>query len=880
MRIGFVVIGWVMVMAAWPRVGQAQSIHIDVKGWPLKDALVQFSAQESIDVVFSERQVAGRQATCQYDGDAVEDALGCLLEGQGLRAERVRRRQYVLAAAPAEAESALQPRPLPRGMLRGFVADASTGEVLPGAHVYLPALRLGTTTNEAGYFAIPSLPVRAYTVRFSFLGFQSQDTLLIAGTATSDVRLAPAALQTAEVVVEAAREEAFPVEPGVVDVPIQELERLPSFPGEPDLFQALQWLPGVQKAGEVNGGLIVRGGEPDQNLYLLDGAPVYHPWHAFSLISTFQTETFKDIKLYQGSFPAEHGGRLSAVLDAELKDGNRTSPRTVAAIGVLSGRFIVESPLAKGVSFMVSGRRSYLDQIIGTNHPVEENGVRDTLRTGYFFYDLSGKATWRPSVRHRVSLSYYNGRDVLDVRLPFEISADINEWLKPADLFFEIDTKWGNRLVSARYQYLYSRRFFVTVTAYRSSYRAREGVVIRPTEASSIVSDYGVRLRDLGLKVDIDFYPSLSHQIRTGFRVVQRGFRSTLDARVQRSPGAVDALDQESRLEAFELVGYVQDSWQPSARWQVQPGVRASVFSGGSYVRLSPRLGVRYAVDPERLVLRGAAGAQVQYLHRVRDRFSLLYDMVSSRWIPASSAVPPSSNVQLSAGAESYPLPGLTVAMDTYWRYSNKVLLPRDEFQTKDGLEGPGIELGTLLGQYTRGKARAYGVELSARMERGPWQLWLSYAGGRSLSKAPELGETRFRSARFDVPRAFRGAVSRNGRRWSFALSAVSRSGLPETVPVSRYALGDPLDEEPTRFLYRPRINNGRLPPYLRYDFLAGYRFTILGARFRTQLHLYNLTNRRNVINRVYDPRQEGAVEIRNRHSLPFLPLLEILVEL
>ena len=880
MRIRFVVIGWLVVMAAGPQLGQAQAIRIDMQAFPLKEALVEFGAQESVDVVFSERQVADLASTCRYEGDSIEDALNCLLDDTGLRAERVRRRQYVLASAPVASASTSPLRaPVPRGMLRGFVTDAETGEVLPGAHVYLPDLRLGTTTNEAGYFALPSLPLRTYGVRFSFLGFQPQDTALVAGFETIDILLQPTSLQSEEVVVEGAPE-VLAVEPGVVDVPMQALEKLPAFPGEPDLFQALQWLPGVQKAGEINGGLIVRGGEPDQNLYLLDGAPVYHPWHAFSLISTFQTETFKDIKLYQGSFPAEHGGRLSAILDAEMKDGNRSSPKTVAAIGVLSGRFVVESPITDDVSFMISGRRSYLDQLLGKDHPVEENGIRDTLRTGYFFYDVNGKMTWRSGTRHRLSLSYYEGRDVLDVRLPFEISTNINEWLKPADLFFEIDTRWGNRLVSLRYQYLYSRRFFVTTTVYRSSYRAREGILIHPTAASSIVSDYNVRLRDLGVKVDVDFYPSLAHQIRAGMRVVQRGFRSGLDARVQRSPGAVDSLDQDSRLEAFEVVAYVQDSWQPSARWQIQPGLRASVFSGGSYVQVSPRLGVRYAVDPKRLVLRGGIGAQSQYLHRVRDRFSLLYDMVSSRWIPTSNAVPPSTSMQVSAGGEAYPLPGLTVAFDGYWRASDEILLPRDEFQAKDGLGGPGIEVGTLLGQYTRGEARAYGLEASARYEEGPWQVWVSFARGRSLSKAEELGETRFRPTRFDVPRSFRGAIGRTGRHWSFSISTEWRSGLPFTSPVARYALGDPLDDEPTRFLYRPSINNGRLPPYLRVDVVGGYRFEVLGARFFTQLHLFNATNRRNVIDRVYDPSEEDRVHVRDRHSLPFLPLLEIRMEL
>jgi outer membrane receptor protein involved in Fe transport len=234
----------------------------------------------------------------------------------------------------------------------------------------------------------------------------------------------------------------------------------------------------------------------------------------------------------------------------------------------------------------------------------------------------------------------------------------------------------------------------------------------------------------------------------------------------------------------------------------------------------------------------------------------------------------------VAAGAESYPLPWLTVALDAYWRASERVLLPVDEFQTKDGLEGPGIEVGTLLGQYTRGQARAYGIEASARAERGPWQLWLSYAGGRSLNRAPLLGETSFRPARYDVPRGLRSAISRNGRRWSFSVSTEWRSGFPYTVPVARYALGDPLDDEATRFLYRPRINNGRLPPYLRFDAVVGHRFQLVGARFQAQLHLYNVTNRRNVVDRLFDPQDESSVAFRDRKGLPLLPLFELRMEL
>lgn len=879
MRIWSVSIALAFIFVGWSQPTFAQTIQLNFEAKELRAALVQFESQERVNIVYADRQVLNRTSTCRYRGNSIDEALACVLGGNGLKAQRVRRRQYVLATVsedeqkdPARANNVITKT------LLGFVKDAETDEVLIGAHIYLPALQLGTTTNKAGYFALPSLPPESYHVRFSYLGYVTQDTLVAAQDSTLMVTLSPVALETEGVVVEANRAD-LSVDPGVVNIPVQELERLPSFPGEQDLFQALQWLPGVRKSGEVNGGLVIRGGEPDQNLYLIDGAPVYHPWHAFSLISTFQTETFKDIKLYRGSFPAEHGGRLSSVLDAELKDGSRAEPVAIAAIGVPSARFIIETPVAHGVSFMVSGRRTYLDKIIPTRHPVSEGGVRDTLRTGYVFYDLSSKISWRAGQRHRLSLSYYNGRDDLDLRLPFELSLNFNDWLKPAGLFFEVDQRWGNRLVSARYQYLYSRRFFVTATAYNSSYKADERALIRPTDASLVASKYEVRLRDLGLKVDFDYYASLAHQIRFGVTAVQRGFRSLLDARVQRSPGSVDSLDQQSRLESVEWVAYIQDSWQPSPRWHIQPGLRASFFSSGTYARLSPRLSARYAIDPERLIVRAAAGVQVQYLHRLRDRFSLLYDLVSSRWVPASSTAHPSKSLQFGAGVELHPRHWLTIALDGYWRTTDHILLPEDEFQSKDGLEGPGIEVGTLLGQYVTGQGKAYGLEASTRVERGPWTYWVNYTGSRSLVRTGE--ETAaFRPARFDIPRAFKSVISRNGRHWSFSFSTDWRTGYPYTVPVARYAIGDPLDDQPVRYLYRPDLNNGRLPAYLRFDVVVGYRFSVLGADLRTQLYLYNVTNRRNVIDRLYNPQDEQAVVVSDRRGLPFLPLFELRLEL
>lgn len=865
------------------RAPEEPTIRLALQDAPVEEGLRAIAGQTGVDLVYAARVVEGRRTSCRYEGELVEEALACVLAPAGLRAERVRWRQYVVVAAPLPAEEAPPPAP-PRASLAGFVADAETGELLPGAHVWLAALQVGTVTNDAGYFVLPGLPEGRYAVRVSYLGYRPADTTLVAASAAEAmvVRLVPATFEAAGVVVEADPDdpERTLTLPGALAVPPRRMEQLPTFSGEQDLFQALSWLPGVRRVGEIGQGLSVRGSDPSQNLYLLDGAPVYHPWHVFSLISTFQTETLKDVRLYRGAFPAEYGGRLSAVLDAQLRDGDRRGPKAVAGLGLLSGRALVEVPVTRAVSFMVSGRRSYLDQLLGRRHPVEKDGRRDTLRTGYFFYDASAKLSVRPSPRHRLSLSLYQGRDDLDLRLPFDLSLDPASWLRePPDLFFEIDHRWGNRLASARYQYLFSRRLFATATAYYSDYRGREAALLRPTSSARVASAYDVALRDLGARLDVDYYHSLAHQVRTGVQVVDRRFESRLDARVQRSPGAVDTLAQQSRSAAVEVVAYVQDVWQPVPRLLVQPGLRASLFSNGAHTHLSPRLSVQYAVDPERFVLRGAVGTQVQYLQQLRDRYSFLYDLVSQRWVPVGRGLAPSTTRQAALGAEVYPLPGLTLALDAYGNDARHVLVPRDQYQSKEGLEGPGIEVGSLLGQYVEGEGRTYGVEASLRVEEGPWQIWLSYTGGRSLGRAPALGEGRFRPTRFDVPRAFSGVVSRVGRHWNVAIATELRSGFPTTVPVARYALGDPLAEAPVRYLARPQVNNGRLPPYLRFDATLGYRFRWLGARWRSQLHLYNVTGRRNVVGQTYDPARP-VVEADDRLGLPLIPFLEFELEL
>ena len=864
---------------AQPTAAQAQPISLEFDETPLIEALTVLGSQRGFEFIYSVNLVKDYKVTCSYAGQNFDEALACLLKDTAVHSKRLHERQYILAP--------LRKPPPDAGLIRssvvvtGDIRDAVSQANLPGAHIYLPEIRRGTTTNNNGYFTLQPLDGDAYLARISYLGYRSVDTLLTTGR-HAQIELKPVALETNMVLVESSNErnKSLTPVPGLVTYGVQDLDQTPNFGGEKDLFQTLQWTPGVHKAGAFNNELLIRGGQADQNLYLLDGAPVYHPWHAFNLVSTFQTDAFKDIRLFRGAFPAQHGGRLSSVLDARLKDGNRSSPRAVAGFSILSGRFLIESPLTKKSSFMVSGRRSYLDKVIGREHPVQDGaGVRDTLRTGYHFSDITSKLTYRINARNKLSASYYSGSDILDLRLPFDLSLDFSSWLKPADLFFEVDHHWGNRLYNVQYQHLASDRLLITTTGYRSSYNATEGELIHPTSSSLLQSIYQVRVRDLGLRSDLDFSISPQHHLQAGIHAVDHRFDSSLEAAVKRSAGAAESTSQYSSLEAFEMVGYVEDTWHPSPRWMVQPGLRLSYFSGGSYLYLSPRLSLSHIVAPEYLTLKGSVGSQVQYMQRLRDRYSFMYDLISSRWIPTSENIRPSTSTQVSFEATSKPAHWLYMSSEVYWRSSEDILLPRDEFQTKDGIDGPGIEVATLLAQYTSGRARAYGVELTTIAESGPWKILLNYAGGRTLSKAPLLGEAIFRPTRFDIPRMVRTAVTRSFEDWQLTLAALMRSGHPVTVPVAKYVLEGPAGDEPTQYLHRPNIYNGRLPAYVRFDLTLSRSFELLGAQWRTQFHVYNITNRRNVIDRFYDP-TDFTVQAQDRKGLPILPFFEIEMEL
>jgi hypothetical protein len=898
-------LAWIALLGTAPcATGQAMPggpasapIHLEANDTPLADILRELASQARIDVVFAERTVQGKAVTGRYIGDDPEGALRTVLRGSGLVAERVRPRQYVIV--PEQLDPLLEPVTQRRGTLDGTVVDAATGEVLPGAHVVIAGLELGTVTNAAGYFALPGLPIGTYRLRVSYVGYKAVEVELTSYPASRVerpvIRLMPQPIVSAPVMVEGRDGERGDLEivPGTSVVAVRAAEAMPAFLGEGDVVAALEWLPGVTRAGEAGGELIVRGAEAQYNRYLLDGAPVIHPWHTFGLFSTFQPEALKSVRLHRGSLPAEYGGGLSAVLDLEMRDGERGGSSGIIAVSPVAIRGVAEAPLGNGVSLMLTARRTWLDLFLEPRLRLGSSGGLpafqfDTPRlagngsedqeVGYHFYDLGAKVTWRVADGQRLSLSVYDGSDRLTAASPFAAlftgapgstyaDAAVDDTLR-----LDLGYRWGNQVVSARYRGLVAPDLFVTATGYYSGYRARERAFARPSAIASMEREYRLRFAEAGLRVDADYYHSLEHQLRAGVHFIGRDFASTLFEEQRRSESFIERLNQFDSVRALEIAGYVQDTWQPSPELQLQPGLRVEIFGLGGYLSVNPRFHLRYALARDELFFRAGLGRQTQYIHRLHDRHAFTYDLASDRWIPASERVRPASAWQVATGVEWIPRRWLTLGVEAFARQLSDILLSAESMGGSVSAQEPGYASQALLDQYVAGSGRAFGLEWTAEAEYGRWRTGLSYSLSRTLERTPGIP---YRPARYDAPHHLEAFVLGGGGPWTASVAASLRSGYPATTPTALYVLDDPIDGEGGIVLHYPEIHNGRLPLYTRVDASVTYAFRLAGLQWDAQAQAYNLLNRRNTVGIQYGS-AATAVSATDIAGLPILPMLSL----
>ena len=861
---------------------QAQTIRISPDSHPDVEAAIQTIARASgYQFIYADRRLEANNA-CSYVGKRVDDALRCVLAPSGLSYERVRPAVYAIVAHRPSAASLMPPPRTTLNVFSGRIVDPN-GVPLPTAHILHIDSGTGAIADSTGAFSIAlrtSRVLEAIDVRVSYLGYD-QATVSLTGAESVEVVMSPQTLEVGVVDVEGSSRQSGYRE-GNIPLEIADLAQFRGALSQDDVLQALQWIPGIQQTGELGGGMIVRGSTDDQNLFLLEGAPIYHPWHAFNLISVFQTSAVKDLNFYRGHFPLAQGGRLSSLLDVSLRDGaGHDTPQSAVAINPLYGRGRHERALGPKTTMMIAGRRSYVDAFFRQLHPVTDDaGRRDTLRTGYYFGDLLAKVSHRPSAETALTVSAYFGRDVLNLRLPLDLSLDLDNLLRPSDLMFELDHRWENQLVSTTWRRLLGTREVRTFQLYVSRYIARESAFIQPSEASEVDSDYRVDLTDVGIRFDRSLFVRRAFVLHAGADFVRHQFDTALNATIAPTPRTSEYILQDNRRNAVEANIYTEIEADLGQGWDVSGGLRVSFFETDDRLRLLPRVDISYEAPSAPWVWHLQYAEQVQHLQRLRDRYSFLYDVVSTRWIIADRSIGPAVGRQWTTGISwHHPRHDLLGTVELYLRRAENVLQPMDTYQEKDGIIGPGIETAALLAEYAPRSTQSQGAELALQYAFGAWTLWFSYDLSQSQVglSASGLALSDARPSFFDTPNAVRFLVQRSWGRWVASVSGMARSGYPITVPVARYVLTDPYGVE-TAYLYRPELNNGRLPAYSRLDARIDWTWQRQRYGGTVGIQLYNVTNHRNVLDRYFIPNAR-SIEVRDRLGVPIIPLFEIEVK-
>ncbi|MFN3940665.1 MAG: TonB-dependent receptor, partial [Chitinophagales bacterium] len=379
--------------------------------------------------------------------------------------------------------------------LSGYIRDGANGENLIGASIYTDGgTPQGTVTNVYGFYSL-TLPEGDYEFTFSFVGYKSEvKKISLRADVRENVDLEMKDMLDEVVITgERSNENVHSTDMGKMELSIEEVKAIPALLGEVDILKTLQLLPGVGNAGEGNSGFYVRGGGPDQNLILLDEAVVYNIGHLFGFFSVFNSDAIKNVTLVKGGMPAQYGGRLSSVVDVQMKDGNNQDFQAEGGIGLSASRFTMQGPIIKDkASFIVSARRTYIDALIA---PFIKN--TDFSGNKYYFYDLNTKVNYKFSDKDRLFLSGYFGRDVFTYHSP--------------DNDFNVTIPWGNATTTLRWNHLFSNKLFMNVSAIYNDYNF---------EVSSDFDDFEFTLfsgvQDWSGKIDFDYYLNSNHTFKFG----------------------------------------------------------------------------------------------------------------------------------------------------------------------------------------------------------------------------------------------------------------------------------------------------------------------------------------------------------------------------
>ncbi len=745
----------------------------------------------------------------------------------------------------------------------GTITDQTSGETLIGATILDTRSGKGTTTNVNGRYTL-TLKGSEAVLRITFVGYEPiYDTISLSSNTIRNYVLKPS-ITLSEIVVTAERVNSRESsQMSALEMPVEQLKAVPVLFGEADIIKAIQLLPGVQSGNEGTGGMYVRGGGPDQNLFLLDGIPLYNVNHLGGFFSAFNADAVKNVTLFKGSFPARFGGRLSSVLDVTTNNGNDKKIHGNISIGAISAKFNLEGPIVKEkTTFCISARRTYADFIM---RPIIRKLATDIdgktkLVAGYYFYDANAKITHKFSDKSRLYATFYMGDDDVYTRIRTESSL-------AEDQYLDFRNNWGNTVGGLRWNYVLNPKLFMNLSLSYTGYSNRmiaaidKLAYITPdsVQQSTMNGDYISKIHDLTGRLDFSFIPTPEHDIQFGtyytnhtiIPSVASGSIDYFDQIQMDDPFRMEAKLRDDTTRSHEIVAFAEDDWSINDIFKVNMGLHFSSFGVEDtfYPSLQPRISGR-ALLGENLSVKVGYAYMSQYMHLLSTTsVSLPTDL----WVPSTKRIKPMTAQQVAA-AVNYSIPLVVeLSVEGYYKHMHNIIEYRDGATTFGSTAG-WEDLVCV------GDGWTYGVEFLAQRTFGRLTGWLAYTWSRTthLFNRPgqELNNGNPFPAKYDRRHDFSIVLTYKINDWCDASATwVFSTGNTATLAMQKYPVAS---DDPDAYDLNSNLsntlshvssrNNFRMPNYHRADISVNFHRQFKRKNWHRTINIsvYNLYNKQN----------------------------------
>jgi hypothetical protein len=828
--------------------GNAKTITLSEKNAPLEKLFRSIWKQTGQQFIYTDEMLKGtKKVNIEVKNASLQEVLSICFDNQPLTYS-IQDNAIVVKQKKAPASALMQTvARQEKFTISGTIKTKEKGETIIGATIR--TTNNGTLSNEYGFFSL-TLFKGSYTLEITATGMRRQTIeVIVDKNKVLNISLdnEPKDLEEVRVAASTRGRSLSSPQMGVERLSIADVKNFPALFGEKDILKTIQLLPGIKSAGDGNSGFFVRGGAADQNLILLDEAPVYNASHLLGFFSTFNSDAIKDVTVYKGGMPAQYGGRLSSVLDIKMNDGNNQDYNVSGGIGLISAKLNVEGPLQKDrSSFLVTGRRTYADMFLKLSNDSSIN--KNTL----YFYDLNAKLNYILGPKDRLFLSGYFGKDRLGV----------------GNL---LGLNWGNTTGTLRWNHIYNRKLFSNTSLIYSNYDYNVSI-----RFGGFDFDIFSQIRDWNLKQEFQWYLDHRNNLRFGFNAIHHTIR----------PGEITSSESSSinsetlqKRYSWENAAYITNTWKASDKINLTYGLRVSAFSiigkgdfykidkdGNvtdtmqykkgdivkTYLNPEPRLAISYQLS-------NSSSLKASYVRNTQNLHLISNSTTSSptdKWVASTNIIKPEISDQVAMGyyknlwGNQYEL-----TIEAYYKTMRNQVDYRDGadiYASSDAIES----------QLLFGKGRAYGIEWQLKKKAGRFNGWLSYTLSKTERRINGINFDQWYNARQDRTHdiSIVGTYQLN-KKWTISANWVYYTGDAVTFPAGKYKIDGQV------VFYYTKRNGYRMPDYHRLDLGATWLLK-QKKRFSSELtfSLYNAYGRQNAFTILFregkdDPAKTEAVQ-------------------